>query len=255
MTRTVADAAMLLNVLAGPDDRDRYSLPKDDTDYLQVVAQGAKEGLRGLRVAWSPNLGYAPIEPEVREIAEQAARRFSELGVELEEADPGFSNPYDIFSIFWVVGITASLSNYLPEKADLLDAGLRRMVEYCPRITGLEVGKAMAGRAALWDTVRRFFEKYDLLLTPTMPQTAFELGIDGPDSIAGQSVEALGWTPFTFPFNMTGQPAASVPCGFTQAGLPVGLQIVGRRQADASVMRAAAAFEALQPWAQHRPRV
>ena len=113
----------------------------------------------------------------------------------------------------------------------------------------------MLARQTFWDTVRRFFANYDLLLTPTMPQTAFDVNIAYPTHIAGQSTEGLSWTPFTFPFNLTGQPAASVPCGFSSAGLPIGLQIVGRRWDDRGVLRAAAAFEAIQPWATHRPQL
>ncbi len=253
MTRTVADSALLLSVLAGPDERDRSSLPADKVDYLAACEQGAKEGLAGLRVAWSANLGYVPVEPEIMAITERAAKRFGELGVDLEEADPGFAPPINLLNVFFFGGISAYLSDYMPEKADLLDPGLRRVVEAGMKLTGMEIGKAMIARGAFWDVVRRFFDKYDLLITPTMPQAAFELGIVGPTTIAGQSVADLGWTPFTYPFNLTGQPAASVPCGFTADGLPVGLQIVGRRHADALVLRAAAAFEALQPWAQHRP--
>ena len=253
MARTVADAALLLSVVAGPDERDRFSLPADQTDYLAVCEQGAREGLKGLRIAWSPDLGYAPVEPEVRAITEKAARRFTELGAELEEANPGFDPPSPVFNVYFYGGLTASLNDLMATKADLLDPGLRRVVERGQKLSGLDWGKAALGKIALWDKVRRFYERYDLLLTPTLPQTAFELGIDGPDTIAGQSVEGLGWTPFTYPFNLTGQPAASVPCGFDSQGLPVGLQIVGRRFADATVLRAAAAFEALQPWASRRP--
>ncbi len=254
MTRTVADAALLLSVLAGPDERDRYSLPKDPADYMEAVEQGVNAGLAGLRVAWSPDLGYAPLEPEIREITEKAARRFAELGATLEDANPGFESPRAPFNIYFYGGITTSLNDYMATKADLLDPGLRQAVERGQQYSGLDWGRAALQRGALWDKVRRFFEQYDLLLTPTMPQAAFELGIDSPTTVAGQPVEGLDWTPFTYPFNLTGQPAASVPCGFTAAGLPVGLQIIGRRHADATVLRAAAAFEALQPWAAFRPK-
>ena len=253
MTRTVADAALLLEVLAGADERDRISLPTDNTDYRAACERGVNQGLRGLRVAWSANLGYAQVEPEVLAITERAAKRFGELGADLEEAHPGFTSPIAILNIFFYGGISASLGDYMADKADLLDPGLREIAEKGLRLSGLDWGKAMLGRAALWDTVRRFFTKYDLLLTPTVPQPAFEMGIVGPTSIAGHTVEGLDWTPFSYPFNLTGQPAASVPCGFTANGLPVGLQIVGRRFADALVLQAAAAFEALQPWSSHRP--
>lgn len=253
LTRTVADAALLLNVLAGADERDRSSLPTDNTDYLTACQQGVREGLRGLRIAWSPDLGYVPVEPEVLALTEQAAKRFSELGAEVEQANPGFSSPGKILDTFFYGGISASLAPYWPEKADLLDPGLRQVVTQKQNLSGADFGQALLDRQALWDVVRRFFNKYDLLLTPTMPQTAFEVGVPVPPSLTNPSGEALGWTPFTFPFNLTGNPAASVPCGFSKEGLPVGLQIVGRRWADAMVLRAAAAFEALQPWAAYRP--
>lgn len=253
MARTVADAALLLSVVAGPDERDRFSLPADQTDYPAICELGAREGLKDLRIAWSPDLGYAPVEPEVRAITEKAARRFAEFGAEVEEANPGFDPPSPAFNVYFYGGITASLNDLMATKGDLLDPGLRKIVERGQKLSGLDWGRAALGKIALWDKMRRFYERYDLLLTPTLPQTAFELGIDGPDTVAGKSVEGLGWTPFTYPFNLTGQPAASVPCGFDSQGLPVGLQIVGRRFADATVLRAAAAFEALQPWASYRP--
>jgi len=255
MTRTVADAALLLQVLAGPDERDRYSLPADSTDYLAACDLGVKQGLKGLRVAWSGTLGYAPIEPEVLELTRKAAQRFTELGAEVEEADPGFESPASFFNVFFYAGIIAALHSYLPEKAELLDPGLRQVAERVQNLSGRDYGEALIARQGFWDVVHRFFSKYDLLLTPTLPQPAFELGIVAPSHVAGKKLEGLDWTPFTYPFNLTGQPAASVPCGFTQDGLPVGLQIVGRRFADATVLRASAAFEQLQPWAQYRPKL
>lgn len=252
MTRTVADAALLLGVLAGPDERDRLSLPEGRDDYLAACAQGARDGLRGVRVAWSPTLGYASVDPEVRAIAARAAARFAELSAEVEETDPAFPSPYDTFNVYFYGGITAGLATILPDKKSLLDHGLRAVVEAGGRMTGQEWGRAAQGRMALWERVRTFFGHYDLLLTPTMPQKPFPVGTDGPRG-AGDDERNLDWTPFTYPFNLTGQPVASVPCGWTSDGLPVGLQIVGRRFAEATVLRAAAAFEALQPWADRQP--
>lgn len=253
MTRTVADAALLLGVLAGPDERDRLSLPAQAHDYLAACAQGAREGLRGLRIAWSATLGYVPVEPEVLAIAGRAARRFGDLGAEVEDADPGFASPAAAFNVYFFGGIAASLSAVLPERAGMLDPGLRAIVEQDQHLTGQDWGRAQISRVALWETVRSFFERYDLLLTPTMPQPPFALGSDGAPALAGRPVERLDWTPFTYPFNLTGQPAITVPCGFTGDGLPVGLQIVGRRFAETTVLRAAAAFEAAQPWTEQRP--
>ncbi|MBI2461338.1 MAG: amidase [Candidatus Rokubacteria bacterium] len=249
MTRTVADAALMLEVMAGPDERDRNSLPADGAGYT-----GAIEGdLRGLRVAWSPDLGYAAVDPEVRALAGAAARRFVDLGCEVEEADPGFGDPQTAWVTLFYGSIAARLDGYLPEWQDRIDPGLLRTVEKLRGLTAFNFAQALFERAALWDATRRFFARYDLLLTPTIAVPAFELGIVGPSEVAGKPVGPMEWTPFTYPFNLTGQPAASVPCGWTSGGLPVGLQIVGRRHADATVLRASAAFEAACPWADRRP--
>jgi aspartyl-tRNA(Asn)/glutamyl-tRNA(Gln) amidotransferase subunit A len=252
MTWTVRDAALMLNVLIGPDERDINSLPHDGTDYFAACEGGVK----GLRVAWSANLGYAPVEPEIVRVTEAAAKVFaSELGCTLEEANPPFENPSAMFNILWIGGIGTYLQPYLAEWKDKLDKGLAQMIEYLPHITGEQYAGALMQKAQLWDTTRKFFETYDLLLTPTMPTVAWEAGKDAPSTIAGQPIGDFGYTPFTFPFNLTGQPAATVPCGFSSDGMPIGLQIVGRRLADATVLRACAAFEAARPWADKRPTI
>lgn len=242
----------MLNAMVGPDERDINSLPHDGTDYL-----AACEGdLRGLRVAWSATLGYAPVEPEVRQVAEAAANVFaSDLGCHLEAADPGFENPASIFNVLWVGGLGTYLQPYLAEWKDRLDPDLAKMIEGLPRLTGADYAGALMQKAMVWDKARAFFQRYDLLLTPTMPVVAWEAGEPAPAQIAGRSIANFEYTPFTFPFNLTGQPAATVPGGFSADGLPIGLQIVGRRLDDATVLRACAAFEAARPWAGTRPQV
>ncbi len=249
MTRTVRDAALMLKVMAGPDERDRNSLPADGTDYLAVVG----EGIRGLRVAWSPDLGYALVDPVVRETCERAARAFEEIGCRVEAAAPGFSDPDETWSTLFYGAIAAKLAPYLPAWRDRMDPGLVTIVERGQRLSGIQLVEAGFRRAALWDTVRRFFETYDLLFTPTVAVAPLPLGQVGDIEIAGRTVSRWKAFPFNFPFNLTGQPAATVPCGWTERGLPIGLQIVGRRFADATVLRAAAAFEAARPWACRRP--
>lgn len=241
----VRDAALMLNGMTGADRRDPFSLPADGTDYL-AACDG---GVRALRVAWSPTLGYAPVDSEVRALCERAARVFAdELGCEVEEADPGFANPAPHFKLLWACGLGAAVREYFPVWADRMDPGLVAMVREYDHATGAELAGAHAERLKLYDVLRRFFERYDLLLTPTMPTTAWRAGVPIPSEIAGASTAEFRYTPFTFPFNMSGHPAASVPCGLSSAGMPVGLQIVGRRWADAQVLRAAAAFEAARPW-------
>ncbi len=249
ITRTVRDAALMLDVLAGPDERDRNSLPADGGSYLRAL----DGDLRGLRVAWSPTLGYAAVDPEVRAIAEAAARRFADLGCEVEETDPGFADPHAAWLTLFYGGIGTRLEGHLPEWRDRIDPGLLKIVENARGLTAFQFVQALFDRAAFWDTARRFFGRYDLLLTPSIAVPPFELGIVGPSEVAGQPIGPMGWTPFTYPFNLTGQPAASVPCGWTAESLPVGLQIVGRRYAEATVLRASAAFEAACPWADRRP--
>lgn len=242
---SVRDAGLMLNGMTGADVRDPFSLPANGMDYLAACDGGAQ----GLRVAWSPTLGYAPVDLEVRTLCERAARVFAdELGCVVEEADPGFANPAPFFKLLWACGLGAAVRDYFPAWAERMDPGLVAMVREYDGASAAELAGAHAERLKLYDVLRRFFERYDLLLTPTMPTTAWKAGVPIPVEIAGGSTAEFRYTPFTFPFNMSGHPAASVPCGLASSGMPVGLQIVGRRWADAQVLRAAAAFEEARPW-------
>ena len=244
MTRTVRDAALMLNVIAGPDERDLGSLPADGTDYL-----AACDGdLKGLRVAYSANLGYAPVDPEVALVQCRRARLRERIGLPRGSGRSRFRKSGQVLQHDLGRRPGSYLRPQLEAWQSRMDPGLVAMVKEVDNLTAADYGSALSQRLALWDVTRKFFDKYDLLLTPTMPMPAF--GVDAmPTEIAGQKTEGLGWTPFTFPFNLTGQPAATVPCGFSAGGLPVGLQIVGARYADTLVLRAAAAFEAARPWA------
>ena len=256
MTRTVRDAALMLNAITGPDERDLLSLPSDPTGFLNAC-DGGMGGIRGLRVAWSPTLGYAKLDPEVARITESAAKVFeSSLGCTLEAADPGFERPWKSLSILWVMSYALRLRAFLSKWEDQMDPDLVTLIKRAEWLNSTDYGEAVASRAALWDTTRKFFSRFDLLLTPTLPVQAFTVSRIGPDGISSSGDELLpfsDWIPFTYPWNMTGQPAATVPCGFTQAGPPVGLQIIGRRFADATVLRASSAFEEVRPWSHTRP--
>jgi aspartyl-tRNA(Asn)/glutamyl-tRNA(Gln) amidotransferase subunit A len=248
MTRTVRDAACFLDALAGPDERDRFSLPASPERYLASV----EGGVAGWRVAWSPDLGHIPVDPEVRQVAETAARAFADLGAQLDQPDLGLPDPEPMLAVLYPFVQAAAHATRPPEEHAEMDPGLVAMARQGAQLTAVQVGQAMAARAAYWDRMWRAFEQFDVLLTPTISVPAFELGIVGPSEVAGRPVVHLAWT-LAYPFNFTGQPAVTVPCGFTASGLPVGLQIVGRRYADGAVLRAAAAFEAARPWAGHRP--
>ncbi len=249
MTRTVRDAALMLNVLAGPHDADRQSLPASGVDYL-AACDG---GIAGLRVAWSADLGYMAVDPEVRAITTAAARRFADLGCVVEESCPGFADPRHAIDVLFHGLIAGRNAHLTPEQLALMDPGLAAVIERYRHLDVSEIMAAHAEREQLWQQTRPFFETYDLLLTPTVACPPFGLNRFSPETIDGQSVEGWQWTAATYPFNLTGQPAATVPCGFTASGLPVGLQIVGRRYDEATVLRASAAFEQAYPWTDRIP--
>jgi aspartyl-tRNA(Asn)/glutamyl-tRNA(Gln) amidotransferase subunit A len=249
MSRTVRDGALMLSVMAGPDDRDRHSLPEADFEWTEVI-----EGdLRGLRVAYSSDWGYAAVDPEVRRVVGEAVQVFEEdLGCTVEEANPGWEDPY---GAFWgLVALDTDLTGMRRMAQELGDRMSPHIIEFLEQDwTAENLTSAVVMRKAVYNRMWRFMRDYDLLLTPTLAVPPFELGIQGPEVIDGCEVEPFYWLSFTFPMNMTGQPAATVPAGFTQDGLPVGMQIVGRHLEDPLVLRASAAFEAARPWKDRWP--
>jgi aspartyl-tRNA(Asn)/glutamyl-tRNA(Gln) amidotransferase subunit A len=251
MTRTVEDSALLLDVIAGPDDRDPESLPATDVSYLSEI----ERGIEGVRVAWSPDLGYATVDPEVARLCEQAAMRLFDAGAIVEHVNLDWNDPYDSWRVFFYGAAAARLGRIVGEQGHLLDPGLRACVEDAVRMTGLDYSDALTARNEFWHDVRRVYESFDLLLTPTLPVPPFAVGQDNADPLPGQDFGELQWVQFTYPFNLTGQPACSIPAGWTESGLPVGLQIVGRRFDDALVLRAARAFEQVQPWRDRWPEL
>jgi aspartyl-tRNA(Asn)/glutamyl-tRNA(Gln) amidotransferase subunit A len=241
ITRSVADAALMLNVLALPDARDWHALPRDARDYRT----GLEHGVRDLRIAWSPNLGYAQVDAEVASIVKQAVNVFEDLGAKVEEKNPGFDNPEPVFRTHWFSGAAFLLKDFSAEKRKLVDPGLVEVAKQGAKITAAEILDAQMKRGALGTHMNLFHRDYDLLVTPALSVPAFDVGMNFPKTSKNESW--TDWTPFTYPFNLTQQPAASIPCGFTKSGLPVGLQIVGPKYADALVLRAARAFESARP--------
>lgn len=251
MTRTVADSALLMNVVAGEDARDRFSW-SSNLDYLSFCDT---RDLSGWRIAWSRDLGYAAIEPEVADICEQQLQVLKDLGAEVVEAHPAVGDPWEITDHGWASAMAALMRDNLDEVRDLLDPGLLAVVEHGMKIPAARLLQLQNRRSEYYETWRKFMLDYDLFVCPTMPSTAFPAGIDFPPEIAGKKMSYLSWTAFTYPFNLTGLPAATVPCGFAPDGLPVGLQLVGRWHDDGTVIAASAAFEAAAPWASARPPV
>jgi len=251
MTRTVRDAALMLDAIAGPDDRDRHSLPA----VAQLFLAACEGGIAGLSVAWSPDLGYARVDPEVADLCAAAAERFESFGGHVEVVSPSWEDPEETFRITVGAETWSAWGDRLEADGEQMDRSLRALLRFGSEVTAAQYLRAMRRRGELWTEVQRFLARFDLLITPTVAVPAFEVGKPGLNEVNGQPSSPLGWTPFCFPFNLTGQPAATVPVGFTSAGLPVGLQIVGRRHADHTVLAASAAFEAAQPWADRRPPV
>jgi aspartyl-tRNA(Asn)/glutamyl-tRNA(Gln) amidotransferase subunit A len=246
MARTVRDTAALLQAISGPDPRDPHCLPASDENYVA----SCEGGVAGLRIAFSPDLGYAEVAPEVAALIASSVKRFEELGATVVEASPGFADPIWAADQYLWAGAANRAYPRLAETRDQMDPGFVQAVEMLAERSLFDSAKARLVRLELAATMGRFFGEYDLLVTPTMADTAF--GLDRTERPYGPS---LAWSPFTYPFNLTGEPAISVPCGWSTAGLPVGLQIVGPRFAEGRVLRAAAAFEAAQPWADRRPPV
>ena len=246
MARTVSDAALMYTVITQPDRRDCFALPDDNCNYLKQL-----EGMRGLRIAFSPNLGQpSAIEPEVSKLVAAAAVLFADLGAEVETVD--FQWPFDLKQVLlplWNASYANLLRTYSPNQLQLLDPDLLAIAAAGNRLSLLDYLEAMNRRGEIASIMQKFFERYDLLLTPTMPIVAFEAGSTRPQGFE----DDWEWVPFTYLFNLTEQPAASVPCGFTPSGLPVGLQIAGPLYSDALILQASRCFEQTQPYYKEHP--
>ena len=247
--RTVRDAALLLDIMSVPDARDWLCLPQRDASYLDTI----EAGIVGTTVAFSPTLGYAKVDPEVAELVERAAASFTQLGAEVEEVAVPFDDPTDCFRTHFFAGIAHSLRPLPSEQLALLDPGLLSVLEQARKTDLAAFQTAVDERVALGRANRLFHERYDLLLTPTLAVPAFPAGQLSPDGYDPE--DWLSWSPFTYAFNLTGQPAITVPCGFTNAGLPVGLQIVGPIYGDALVLKAAHAYQTAHPTLDRRPKI
>ncbi|MFJ9555946.1 amidase [Nocardiopsis sp. NPDC101807] len=252
MARTVGDTALMLEVVSGFDARDWMAMPTP-APGLGDVRRSTDPGelVRGMRIAYSPTLGGLDVDPEVARAVADAVAVFESLGARVEEADPGLPGSQDEFHVLWYSGAAKATEKLTERQRDLLDPGLRGIIEEGLTYSAQDYLTAMALRMEMGARMGRFHTSHDLLLTPATPTTAFEAGLESPPHLAGE--RWTSWAGFSYPFNMTQQPAASVPCGFTGAGLPVGLQVVGPRHSDARVLAACRAFELARPWAGRRP--
>jgi aspartyl-tRNA(Asn)/glutamyl-tRNA(Gln) amidotransferase subunit A len=241
-TMSVSDAALALTVISRPDARDWTSLPPDDRD----CRVGLEDGVRGLRLAWSPALGYARnVDPEVAAACERGVQHLANLGANVEAVDPGFDDPLDITIGLWFVGAWTLWNTLTPEQQAVTDPDFATEAQAGSAYSALDVQRLNLRRGALGAHMRQFMQRFDLLVTPSVAVTAFDARPAGQVTMTPQAM--LGWTPFSYPFNLTQQPAITLPCGLSSQGLPIGLQLVGPMFGDALVLRAARAFESVCP--------
>jgi amidase len=254
MARTVADVALMLSVMAGADDRSPISYAVDTREFAKAVR---KPSVTGWRIAWTPDLaGLIPVDGEVAAAAEEGARVFRSLGTRVESASPDFSETNEIVLSTRGLTMAALHADKLTRWRDQMQQGLVWNIEQGLRLTPQEIGRGEKLRTILWHRVRTFFERYDLLVLPTVAVKPFPVEQPYPTEINGQPLaNYTQWFFLTYATSLTGLPAISVPCGFTRDGLPVGLQIVGRRHQEAAVLCAAAAFERATPWTDKIPPI
>ena len=241
-TMGVEDAARMMNVIAQPDARDWTSLPFDGVDYLATLENGVK----GLRIAYSPTLGYAKnVDPEIAAAVAHAATEFEAMGAIVESVDPGFEDPLEITTGLWFMGAWTVWSTLSAAQQALTDPDFAAEAALGARLSALDIAQLNMRRGALGSHMRQFMQRYDLILTPSVSIPAFDAKPAGHSPMSPEAM--LGWTPFSYPFNLTQQPACAMPCGLTKAGLPMSLQLVGPMFGDALVLRAARAYERLHP--------
>lgn len=248
LTRSVRDCALLLDVISQPDSRDWSAMPT----HVGSWADGLDEGVRGMRLAFSPNLGYGQNAPEIESAVRDAVEVLHGLGAEVEEVEIGLGDPVDAFHLLWFTGAAKVVDAFGPGSRDRIDPGLRSAIEeFGDGAMASDYLDATAVRAEWGRRMGHLHETYDALVTPTMPIQAFTAGQPAPDGWRSQMWTS--WCPYTYPFNMTQQPALTVPCGFTGDGLPVGLQVVAARHQDATTLRVGQAYEHATEWHTRRP--
>ncbi|WP_159995039.1 amidase [Roseomonas sp. 18066] len=252
LTRTVADSALMLKVMAGPHPEDQSSLEAQPADYLRRLPDRPRRP----RIAFSADLGHARVDPEVAALVEKAARAFeSELGLTVEPAStPWGPRGPELARFFWPAHFSRH-ADRVEEFRDRMDPGFVACLEAGLHISLADYQKMRIVKYAYCAEIHRFFEDWDFLITPAVSTAAFPAELLQPPHWPQHPWDWMSWAEFSYPFNLSQNPAASIPCGFTSDGLPVGLQIVGRRFDDLGVLQMSAAFEAVRPWAQHRPPV
>ena len=250
IVRYVKDAALMLDVLAGEDDSDRYYLPKPNVSYFEKINEKPNK----LKIGYSLNIGFAKtIHSEVKNSVLDAAQKFEEFDWSIEKSKIRVRNPELTMWITWTSGFAYVLKPILKEWENKLDPELVQTVKIGLNYSAQDIRLAEIQREMVYESICRHFKNYDILITPTLSCPAFELGKSFPTKIEGINVGPGAWMPFTYPFNMSGHPVASIPCGWSSEGLPIGMQIVGKRFDELTVLQVSNAFEKISPWQDKKP--
>ena len=250
ISRSVDDAGLLLDVIAGPADGDPFAIPASAEAFRPLETDRLS-----LRVAWAEDMGAAARDPAVRGICAAAGRALAGLGCRVDEACPQIDGA-EIVKAFGPIALGADAATHgalLDEHPDELTEYVSAFLAGGRKVTASEYVRAEQRRVGVWEKFDSFLSQYDLLLTPTLATAAFPIG-EPSSLIDGKEVRPTSWTPFTMICNLTGQPAASVPCGFTSEGLPVGLHIIARAFREKTILTAARAFSTVRPWANRWPQ-
>ncbi len=250
LTRYVEDTALMLDLVKGWDLRDINSLPDDGISYLKAI----EEQPDNVKIAFSPDLGYATVDSEVEEIVRKAAFRLEKFG-EVEEVKLEVPKLEAELTMKVVLEVVTFMGERMEEWEKVAFPPYLGFMPLAQSLTYREYIKIEERKMELWKALKRVFENYDYLITPTVACKPFEIGKISPDEINGKFITPIGWMPFTYPFNFTGQPAASIPAGFSKEGLPVGMQIVGKRYDDAGVLRISKSFQDISPWQDKYPEL
>ena len=252
IVRYVKDAALLMDAMVGPDDADRLSVPKPCYSYLEKINEFPKD----LKIGYSLNLGFIKaLEPEIKEVFLNSIKKFEKLDWLAKESKIKIKNPESAKWLFWQVGYAYALNPYLKSNADNIDPELVKVANEGFKYSVRDIKVAEVQRETVYENVCRHFKDFDILLTPSLLCTAFELGKDFPEIINGKKANRQTWISFCYPFNFSGHPAATIPCGWSSEGLPIGMQIVGKRYDELTVLQASKAFEEIAPWQGKRPRL
>ena len=251
ITRYVKDSALMLDAIVGEDSSDRYSIPKPNYSYLEELNKRPKR----LRIGYSLDLGFAKaVEPEIEKMVLNAVQKFEKLDWVVNKSRIRIKNPESAKWVFWMVGYAYALGPFLKEWENNLDPELVKLAKEGFKFTVKDIKLAEVQRESVYESICRHFKDFDILVTPTVACTAFELGKDFPDLINGIKTNRQDWISFTYPFNFSGHPTATVPCGFSKEGLPIGMQIIGNKYDELSVLQVSKAFEDIQPWQEKRPK-